>query len=405
MKNSDKEIPKMPIIAAIVLAIGVIAALYIAGTKKLSETEAVLLGILLTADSILISWLVTHIYSQFSLKQAIEQATEISKENIKNYAVKAAEKVLNLSNQIKRLSQALNEANEDSDSTNNPKEAVMLLHERISSAIHNLETLRSMNDTFLSDWRGVIGEEIEKQQLLEKQIDKLAEELEEQKRERDALKEKLVSVDDLSNIERLIANTEERIYQKFIDLPFKFISRSIKPKKEDISIKCPTCSAELKTKFRRKKDGKKLVSCMKCGQYILIHGVNEEETQIVLIKPYHYTGICPLCNTPIEFEIADYPGTTKSVKCNNCEINLLVSKTIESFNIKPHRPLKEDIPQKIIDQVRSLLPDHRPWPTHIHKQIAEQLGYSNKLVSRVISNLISQGHYPLSENNGNDISH
>jgi hypothetical protein len=397
-KNPGYKIPKMPIIAIIILSLGIIISLYIAGTKKLSETESVLLAFLLSSSSILVSWLITHIYSEINLEEAIDNATEINKENIKNYAVKAAEKVFNLSNQIKRLSELLNGAIEDSDIANSPKESVLLLQERISSAIHNLETLRSMNDTFLSDWRGVIGEEIDKQQLIEKQIEKLGEELDAQKQERDLLKHQLVSLEDLSHIENLLSETEERLTQKFSDLPFKVITRSVKSKKADISIVCPSCFFDIETKFWKRKGARKLISCQKCGQYILVLGINEEEVQVQSIGSCVYNGICPLCKSEIEVEMPDSPGATKSIKCNNCDTSLFISKSVEGFNMKPTKLYKGEIAQKVIDQVRSLLPYSRPWPTHIHKQIATQLGYSNGLVSSVIALLISQGLYPLSEN-------
>ena len=219
-------------VVTIILGVGIIFSLYLVGTKPLNETESVLLGLLLSTSSIMVSWLVTHIYSQISLEETIKLGAESNKENIKNYAVQAAEKVLNLSGELERLSELLSSAIEDSDEASNDKESVMLLQERISAANHNLRTLRSMNDTFLSDWRGVIGDEIDKQQSLEKHISLLAKELEEQKIERDTLKSQMVSPEDLNNIENRISETELRITQNFHELPFKVSASKEKAKKK-----------------------------------------------------------------------------------------------------------------------------------------------------------------------------
>ena len=122
--NTERETTTLlPTIVAIGLGAGILLALAIAATRSLNETESVLLAILLSAASMLASWLVTHIYSQRNLANTIAQATEANQENIKNYAVKAAEKVLNLSNELGRLSDALSTAVEDSEDADNQKEA------------------------------------------------------------------------------------------------------------------------------------------------------------------------------------------------------------------------------------------------------------------------------------------
>ena len=268
-------------VVTIILGVGIIFSLYLVGTKPLNETESVLLGLLLSTSSIMVSWLVTHIYSQISLEETIKLGAESNKENIKNYAVQAAEKVLNLSGELERLSELLSSAIEDSDEASNDKESVMLLQERISAANHNLRTLRSMNDTFLSDWRGVIGDEIDKQQSLEKHISLLAKELEEQKIERDTLKSQMVSPEDLNNIENRISETELRITQNFHELPFKVSASKEKAKKKEALITCPSCSDRIGTKLRLRKGAKKLEQCTSCEQYIQILVVDDEGIQVM----------------------------------------------------------------------------------------------------------------------------
>ena len=76
-------------------------------------------------------------------------------ENLRTYALKAAEKVNNLSEQLNRLSLYLED---DLQEESNYSESS---NQRIISAIHMIAMLKSVNDTSLSDWQGVIGEEIE----------------------------------------------------------------------------------------------------------------------------------------------------------------------------------------------------------------------------------------------------
>ena len=396
MNMEKKPTIQVPTIVAIGLGAGILLALIIVATRPLNETESVLVAILLSAASMLGSWLVTHIYSQRNLENAIGQATEANKENIKNYAEKAAEKVLNLTNELSRLSDALSTAVEDSEDAENQKEAVMLLQERISAAVHNIGTLRSMNNTFLSDWRGVIGEEIERQHLLENQISELAEQLDVQKEERNSLRAQFVSPEDLENVEKLISKTEQRITESLKNLPFKVVSTKSKQKKRDISINCPNCSSEINTRFRNRKGGKKLLHCDNCNSYSQILGADDEEIQVTPVGTSEYEGACPLCTASVKAIVADWPGAMKNFRCANCDTELLISRAQDGFNIRPVRLYKYEVSQKVIDQVHELLPEERPWPTYIHKQIAQQLGYSNSLVTKVISRLITQGLYPLS---------
>jgi len=70
--NTQKENPPIiPIIVTVVLALGILIAFIVAGTRTLNEIESVLLAILLSAASIMASWLATHVYSQISLDKTI----------------------------------------------------------------------------------------------------------------------------------------------------------------------------------------------------------------------------------------------------------------------------------------------------------------------------------------------
>jgi len=79
--------------------------------------------------------------------------------SLRIFALKAAEKVTNLSNELDRLSVFIQQELKDAEH-NSPAEALLAKNIRFEGAIHIINTLKSVNDRSLSDWQGVIGEEI-----------------------------------------------------------------------------------------------------------------------------------------------------------------------------------------------------------------------------------------------------
>lgn len=150
----------------IVLLLGFVGAVAFCirqfAVDTLSVKESTLLGIVLTIASVLASWMVTHIYAGSQATSAIEEIQERSRENLRTYALKAAEKVNNLSNELTKLSLYLEEELDYTDYSS-PGEALSAKEERIESTIHMIRLLKSVNDTSLSDWKGVIGEELDQQ--------------------------------------------------------------------------------------------------------------------------------------------------------------------------------------------------------------------------------------------------
>lgn len=384
----------VPIVVTVALCAGIIIALWIAATRPMTTTESVLLGILLSAASILASWVATHLYSQINLKDAIANATETNTENTRNLAVRAAEKVLNLSSEIERLTEALSAALDDSSEIEGTKQVVVVLRERILAAIHNLETLKSMNDTFLSDWRGVIGEEIDRQQAVEAQIEALNEELQAQKRERSQLRG--VSKDDLSAIQSRIDATEDRINQKIAELPFRVSTKQSKPKAIESLVSCPSCNEEVKVKIRHHGGARKLVQCESCSKYCRVAISDEGDSHVSPVPMFEFVETCPLCTADVAGEIPDHSGAMVSIVCGRCEVALLVSRSNAGVNTRIPRSSRKKVPDRIVELVRVLLPP-RPWPQYIHKRIASDLNLSNSVVSLAIGRLLSDGFFPLPE--------
>jgi hypothetical protein len=95
--------------------------------------RSALLSIVMTGLSILANWVVTELYSQSQKTEAISEVQEQHKSNLKTYALKAAEKVTNLSNELTRLSNYLQQELDCND-FQNPVEELRSKEERIERA-------------------------------------------------------------------------------------------------------------------------------------------------------------------------------------------------------------------------------------------------------------------------------
>ena len=144
---------------SVVLIVLVGGALTINTLSKGSQTpnEALLLSILLTFFSIGAGWLISHTFYQDDRRKQIQAVRKEYEDNLEVYAVKASEKVINLSNQLARVIDYLGNDVGNSATTD---QTLALVKERSGAAVHMLGTLKSMNDTSLGsgpiDLRGAI---------------------------------------------------------------------------------------------------------------------------------------------------------------------------------------------------------------------------------------------------------
>jgi uncharacterized membrane protein (DUF485 family) len=84
--------------------IGVVVCIFIISSDDLTSRESSVVSLFLTFLSIIASWLLSNIYGNSQHLQAIEEVKEMHNEKIKIFALKAAEKVNNLSQNINKLS-------------------------------------------------------------------------------------------------------------------------------------------------------------------------------------------------------------------------------------------------------------------------------------------------------------
>lgn len=333
------------------------------------------------------------------------------------YGLKAAEKLNNLSNELEKLSIYLEEELNFTDYASSEEE-LNAKEERIESAIHMIRTLKSVNDTSLSDWQGVIGEE-----------------LDEQKQERIEKEERLSAlvgqVEDLLQHQRqdLIGSHEstQGMHQELKALkhdlrnvlaelgsPTLLTKVERRVKREDVSSHCPACGSVIAYRQRAKPTSVKTLQCAKCeaklvaryslttGHYVEIRGPKEEKIA------------CPNCGVAEAVWIDNVPGAGINARCTSCGVVYRATRNLQGVTataIKVTASAQHDgdnsmegrattavegesVDEKLIEMIRKILPP-QPWPTGVHKRVGEQLRLEPKIVSRVLQELMRKGVYKL----------
>lgn len=373
------------IIVAIILAIaaGLVVCLFFSGSATLTNRESVLIGLFVAMLSILVTWIVTHLYSKTDLQATIAATKKEYADNIRTFCIKAAEKVLNLSNELVRLRNNLQTALDDAQEINASREALALLQERTMATLYLVETLKSMNDTALSDWRGVIGDELQRQEVLEKKIADVSRELA-------GLQDKLLVSEDVEPLENHIKQIEDQLGKMVRQLPFRLglTAQPTSKNRTPIAVTCPKCNTTNATKIGSDANATKVIECVSCNAHIAIRNLGNNKVIIHELQPYLFSDKCPLCSDPIAGTIIDYPGSTKSIVCEKCAARIIVSRTPSGINKKVR--FSSTIPESLLQSVAQLLPP-QPWEKGVDARVARSLGLSRKMITRIINLLIDRG--------------
>ncbi|MDB5180596.1 MAG: hypothetical protein JWO54_354 [Candidatus Saccharibacteria bacterium] len=327
---------------------------YVSQTE-LSPQLGTLFNVLLTVFSIVISLIVSQYYSDASRKEKIAEIKSDYKKNNKLYSQKAAEKVDNLSNELTKLSIYLQQSIDESNSSS-PVTTLLVQEEKIRSAIHIVETLKSINDRSLSDWLGVLDEEdIEEQNEIR----------EEQREERET---------DFKNIlDNYRFITSESAQMNF---------SSDKPNDTD---QFDTVHSDL-NELTKKID--KLATSI-IGTPI--------KTRKPSLPKEDITVPCPNCQTSISYKQRPSATSVKGIKCLTCSTKLVARwSTVEGFtlSIRPDEYVGSAelrvVPEAIVEAVKKELPE-QPWPKGTSQRIAKKIGISNGDMARAIDALVDRG--------------
>ncbi len=378
---------------AVLFLLGVIACVAFISLADLTSKESGILSLFLTVLSIIASWLLAKIYGDSQHARAIEEVKEMHNEKVRTFALKAAEKVNNLSDQINKLSIYLEEGLDD-EKYEEDKECLLAKEQRIESAIHILSMLKSVNDTSLSDWHGVIDEEIESQR-------EAREEREEELRELvHRLESLIIKTNNNQQDEKLvkqidIMKKDMRLLMAGVSGSHVKVSKAAKRKtRKDLVKECPGCGNELKYTQRSKRNSVKTIYCKHCSSLVYSRYSPDADDFILEIKEERREEIlCPDCETKVSFELDTETHTKKSVKCGQCHIDIAVARMPSgevAFGKEAKKIVSSGLTEEDIENVRNELPP-QPWPKDTHKEVANKLGMSNSAVLRSTKELIKRG--------------
>jgi predicted RNA-binding Zn-ribbon protein involved in translation (DUF1610 family) len=381
---------------SVLLASGLGVVLYLMTSSSPTVEEVTLLSVLLALLSILAAWLVTHIYSRLEKDREITRVQEVHQANLRMYALKAAEKVNNLSNELARLAVYLEEEleNEDLDA---PQTVLQRRDSRIASAIHLVNTLKSMNDTGLSDWEGVIGDELDKQrEAREEQLEQLEELTDRLQHLYEPLLDGVVSSQARSEeVRREVAaiRRELRTAMTLSSVPIGSTRIPPRRKRMEVVAACPVCGSELEYRQKAFKTSVKPVTCDACGTDLLSR--YSTDTGFALEKraeePIEFK--CPNCDTDCVESLDTFPSATVKTTCSACGAEIRVSRTTSGFRVTLlGLPNEKKLSPALLERVAQELPE-QPWPKGVHRQVAEKLGISLNLTSIAITELIHQGRF------------
>lgn len=399
MENQNKIRQIITYIFIGVFILGILGCIIFIATTDLTAKENGLLSIILIIISIVATWVVANIFANVSRKKAIAEVKEQHLNNLKTYALNAAEKVDNLSNELSRLSVYLQEELEKDDE----EESELSKTERLESAIHIVNTLKSVNDTSLSDWKGVIGDELD--EIREDKIERENELRDLVDRVEEVINHQNHQIKHLQSRQAHEQTIQIEALRKELTLAVNSVSGSfIKPKRtktirQQVENACPHCNHLIKYKQKPKPNSYKTVKCANCEKRSLARWyadlgfiLEKEEVKDEIVN-------CPACKEQVVIKLSNIPFTKSVNPCPRCLEQIKISRKVNGISISksippppPEQPADEMEHDKLIKSVKDKLPK-QPWPTAIHKKITQELGVPNHRVSGAIQRLIANGEF------------
>lgn len=376
---------------------GLVGCVCLISAGHMTDRESAMLGILVTLLSVLASWIITHMYAASQYESAIKEVREEHRSNLRTYALKAAEKVNNLSNELNKLSIYLEEELNYTD-YRTPEEELLAKEERIESVIHLTRTLKSVNDTALSDWEGVIGDELdqrreekeEKEEQLKGLIERVEAMVEDQRvgfvgTQRDAQSAR-------HELDRLKKEMRLAMFQ----LSDSAIPKRVRKKdpRQDIAGHCPCCRAEINYRQRPSGSSFKALPCPSCAVKLISTFC---EGSGFVLKKREVTPVdaaCPKCEHKTCVPVDTFPGSSVVAVCPSCNQSFRVIRTVDGHDIRDMHAAKPPAPkhtpemsEEVIERVRGALPP-QPWPVGTHRAVATTLHLPAHAVTQAINELI-----------------
>ncbi len=393
------------IIIFLAFVVSIIFCIHIALSENLTSRESALVGLVVAILSILASWIITHLYSESQQRSAIAEVQEQHKNNLRVYALKAAEKVNNLSNELSKLSLYLEEELNYID-YHSPEEELQAKEERIESTIHILRTLKSMNDTSLSDWEGVIGEELdqqreerqEKEEELKSLIDRVESVMEGQRQ--DALGTQRNAESLRAEIGILKAELRTALSQlSGTTIPKRLLKQS---NKQTIENKCPSCGTAIVYRQKPSSTSVKSVVCPGCEKKLISRYSEVDGFKLEIREPELVKYTCQNCGAESSALLDVLPYASVLIKCSSCNSSIRLIRKPDGIDLRysapTEKPIERVLSKEVLDLIKNKLPP-QPWPIGIHKEVSVKLGLPSGLVWGAIDKLIKRGDF-LPQHNG-----
>ncbi len=382
--------------AVVVLAlfVAIFILIWKEDTLAKTPTEFGLIGILLTILSLLGSWILSHIYSELTHQNELTRIDQIHKESLRTYALKASEKVTNLSNELSRLAVSL-EAELDDQEFSNAELKLQSRELKVESAIHLITTLKNANDTSLSDWKGVIGEELEQQredreETLLAVLHSLMERVDEIEKyqleliSKDSGQEGYEELNELKiKIDQIRNSLKHAEIFGGVNYPYQ---RPHKQRYDEVSEPCPNCGKPVSYRHRTKL-AIKGVACKSCGQKLVSRRLSDDVYALTIRQDVPETVSCPNCNRKTVVTLDVFPSATARYSCE-CGSEVRVVRLSDGIRTEEI----SSVPEHLIKKVQSQLPD-QPWPKHTHIAVAEKIGAPTKDVQKAIQVFDSARHF------------
>jgi hypothetical protein len=349
--------------------------------------ESLLLAFILTICTTIASLLITQYYAEKS-----------SRRELHTFAKKAAEKVTNLSKQMDVLSASLQQELDDSD-YESPKEALLARDMTVESTIRMLGTLKSVNDGSLSDWQGVIGQEITAQR----------QEREKQEGDLRVIVERLGALgadatksnggnregeDDEGRLRNEVDEIKRDVRVLAAQVGGVPVRRAkARSTKEEIRRNCPNCNASIVYRQRAKPNSFKLVECPQCMKHLYSRF---GETGFVLMenKEEALEIQCPGCDSKLPVQLGFALGSSKDVQCAECSRAVQTRRQpggvsvafVDAAHVVASVAISEDLLQKVTEAMPP-----QPWPDGAAGVAAKAIGIPKSTMSSAISELIRRG--------------
>jgi transcription elongation factor Elf1 len=370
------------------------------GQNDLSPNENALLSIILTIISIVATWIVSNLFAASAHKTALEEVKAQHLSNLKTYALNAAEKVDNLSNELNRLSVYLQDELEKEDESH--EESLISKIERLESSIHIVNTLKSVNDTSLSDWKGVIGEELD--EIREEKIERENDLRELVDRVEEVINYQNYHYRDAESIQAFKQLEEIKEIKKELSLALSSIGGPVvkptKPKstREKIEIKCPYCGTSLSYTQKTKASSYKTIKCKNCDGRSLSRWIQNKGFELVKEEQVEESITCPWCQKETKILLSNLPSSKNVSNCTACLQSIKLTRKIDGITITKYGLQDEqsnptpkiELTEEFIQKVKNRLPA-QPWPSGIHKIIAEEFNVPNQHITLAIKRLINRG--------------